>query len=259
MANSVILQARDTGGLSQSSPTHPLKARMNQTKYAKCRCQRCGESIEFPAHGLGLAVKCPHCGQRTTLLAVANAGPGLEPLVSTEAASPGASPGIRETRPKRRRTAPALLALGLAVTAGFLWSHRNWFNPAKVPEHSHELPATTDPPASATNLVSEKAVTSPAVGTSPKSSDDFKPGRILLEKAKGTSLVYAVGVLKNDSDYQRFGVNLELELTDARGNKVGTAKDYRAVLEPRQEWRFRALVLDSRAVSARVAVIREEE
>ncbi len=257
---------------------------MNQTKYAKCRCQRCGESIEFPAHGLGLAVKCPHCGQRTTLLAVANAGPGLEPLVSTEAASPaqaafparapasspeanaspeetapGASPGIRETRPKRRRTAPALLALGLAVTAGFLWSHRNWFNPAKVPEHSRELPATSDPPASATNLVSEKAVTSPAVGTSPKSSDDFKPGRILLEKAKGTSLVYAVGVLKNDSDYQRFGVNLELELTDARGNKVGTAKDYRAVLEPRQEWRFRALVLDSRAVSARVAVIREEE
>jgi len=54
-------------------------------------------------------------------------------------------------------------------------------------------------------------------------------------------------------------VNLELELTDARGNKAGTAKDYRTVIEPRQEWRFRALVLDSKAVSAKVAAIREEE
>jgi hypothetical protein len=31
------------------------------------------------------------------------------------------------------------------------------------------------------------------------------------------------------------------------------------VLEPRQEWRFRALVLDGKAVSAAVAAIREQE
>jgi len=86
----------------------------------------------------------------------------------------------------------------------------------------------------------------------------LKTGSIIIEKAKGSSLIYAVGVLRNDSGHQRFGVNIELELTDARGNKVGTAKDYRAVLEPRQEWRFRALVLDSKAAAATVSSIREE-
>jgi len=92
-----------------------------------------------------------------------------------------------------------------------------------------------------------------------KSLDDLKVGPIKLEKAKGSSLVYAVGVMKNASDFQRFGVTIELEVTDAGGRKVGTAKDYRNVIEPRQEWRFRALVLDSKAVSASVARIREEE
>ena len=88
---------------------------------------------------------------------------------------------------------------------------------------------------------------------------DLKVGPITLEKARGSSLVHAVGVLKNDSDHQRFGVNIELELSDARGNKAGTARDYRTVIEPHQEWRFRALLLDSKAVSARLDRIREEE
>jgi hypothetical protein len=116
----------------------------------------------------------------------------------------------------------------------------------------------------ATNLDAGKtAASAPTNGVATpaaaKSIDDLKVGPITLEKAKGSSLVYAVGVLRNDSSHQRFGVNLELELTDARGNKAGSAKDYRAVLEPRQEWRFRALVLDSKAVSGKVAAIREEE
>ena len=118
--------------------------------------------------------------------------------------------------------------------------------------------------SSATNLEAPKvAASGPTNATAftkaPKSIGDLKVGPITLEKSKGSSLVYAVGVLRNDSAHQRFGVSLELELTDARGNKAGTAKDYRAVLEPRQEWRFRALVLDSKAVSARVAAVREEE
>jgi hypothetical protein len=93
----------------------------------------------------------------------------------------------------------------------------------------------------------------------PKSTDDFKIGAITLEKAKGSSLIYAQGTLRNNSEHQRFGVKLEFELTDARGAVVGAAKDYRAVIEPRQEWRFRALVLDAKAVAARVSSIREDE
>lgn len=92
-----------------------------------------------------------------------------------------------------------------------------------------------------------------------KSIDDLKVGPVKFEKAKGSSLVYAVGLMRNVSDLQRFGVTIELELTDGGGRKVGTARDYRNVLEPRQEWRFRALVLDSKAVAASVSQIREEE
>ena len=112
--------------------------------------------------------------------------------------------------------------------------------------------------ASASAKPAEAEPAAPPAPTSTKSLSDLKPGPITLEKAKGSSLVYAVGILRNDSAHQRFGVNIEIELTDARGSKAGTAKDYRAVLEPRQEWRFRALVLDSKAVVAKVSSIREE-
>jgi len=35
--------------------------------YIKCPCQNCDVLIEFPAHGLGQKVTCPHCGMETTL------------------------------------------------------------------------------------------------------------------------------------------------------------------------------------------------
>ena len=112
-------------------------------------------------------------------------------------------------------------------------------------------------PAGPTNPVATRPP-APSATTVPKSIADLKPGPISLEKAKGSSLVYAVGVLRNDSDHQRFGVTIELDLADLRGNKVGTAKDYRAVIEPRQEWRFRALILDSKAITAKIGSIHEE-
>jgi hypothetical protein len=65
--------------------------------------------------------------------------------------------------------------------------------------------------------------------------------------------------LRNDSDHQRFGIRIEIEVIDSVGNKVGTAKDYRAVLEPRQTWRFRALVLDKRAAAARLVSVDEDQ
>lgn len=35
--------------------------------FVKCLCNNCDASIEFPAHGLGQTVTCPHCGMDTTL------------------------------------------------------------------------------------------------------------------------------------------------------------------------------------------------
>ena len=88
----------------------------------------------------------------------------------------------------------------------------------------------------------------PPTPTRPRSLDYLKVGAISLEK-RG-SLVYAVGVMKNDSDHQRFGVTVELDVLDNLGSRLGAATDYRSVIEPREEWRFRALILHSKAVKA---------
>ncbi len=96
----------------------------------------------------------------------------------------------------------------------------------------------------------------------PKLIGDLKVSQIVLDQpkgAKGSRLVYVTGLLKNDSDHQRLGVRLELELLDAAGNKVGTATDYRQTVEPRATWQFRAIVTDRRATTAKVTAVKEEE
>jgi hypothetical protein len=105
-------------------------------------------------------------------------------------------------------------------------------------------------------------MTPPVVPKGPKLLGDLKVTQVALDQpkgAKGSRLVYVTGVLKNDSDHQRFGVRVELDLLDATTNKVGTATDYRQMLEPRATWQFRALVTDRRTVGARLAGVREDE
>jgi hypothetical protein len=249
---------------------------MSESNHLKCPCQYCGESIEFPVDGLGQTTACPHCGSETVLLVTAaSETPGAPDTVADPSGSPGASffdlgdvdepPSALATNERIAGDEPAgskrkLLWIGLPVLA--LAGTVAFFVLKNQPAQPQA--STVNENGVATNLNAGKtvasaptiAVTTPAAA---KSIDDLKVGPITLEKAKGSSLVYAVGVMRNDSVHQRFGVHLELELTDARGNKAGMAKDYRAVLEPHQEWRFRALVLDSKAVSAKVAAIREEE
>jgi hypothetical protein len=114
--------------------------------------------------------------------------------------------------------------------------------------------STADEPAESSIPIAEAP-------KNPKSIDDLKPGSVTLERAKSGSLVHAVGTIKNTSDQQRFGVRVELELTDANGKPAGKASDYTQVIEPRQEWRFRALVLDpkgARAVAGKVSSIKED-
>lgn len=251
---------------------------MSETSHLKCPCQKCGESIEFPADGIGLSATCPHCGEQTMLFvpvtaetaggsdAVTDSPPVVEPSADPSIESPvadsaasafDASDNVVGNEPlgsKRKLLWIALPLLVLAGTAAFIFKDRL----------ARPQSPMVNENSSATNLETPKVAASaptnvPAPPKVTKSIDDLKVGPITLEKSKGSSLVYAVGVMRNDSSHQRFGLNLELELTDARGNKAGTAKDYRAVLEPRKEWRFRALVLDSKAVSAKVAAIREEE
>jgi len=124
------------------------------------------------------------------------------------------------------------------------------------------VPSPSASPASAPAAATSPAMTSPMVPKGPKLIGDLKVTQVALDQpkgAKGSRLVYVTGVLKNDSDHQRFGVRVEIDLLDATTNKVGTATDYRQMLEPRATWQFRALVTDRRTVGARLAGVKEDE
>jgi len=75
---------------------------------------------------------------------------------------------------------------------------------------------------------------------------------------KGSKLIYVVGALENASAQQRFGVKLELDLLDRTGAKIDSTTDYCETLAARQTWSFRALVHDPRAVTAKLAGIKED-
>lgn len=173
-----------------------------------------------------MAVACPHCGLTTAL-----------PLRETEEALRS---GQRGGGGRRK----AWLILGalpvlLAVAGGAGWLVRQ--RQPKPDTTLGNAPAPAHPPRP------------------PKSSNDLNVAGIALERTAGGGLVYVTGETKNNSDYQRFGVKIELELLDGHGAKVGTATDYSPLIEPRGLWHFKALVLEPKTSSARLANITEEE
>ena len=119
----------------------------------------------------------------------------------------------------------------------------------------------------------------PTTASSAKSIDDLKVSAITLQKRAGSSLVYAIGSVRNESDVQRFGVRVELDLYDRAGTQImvkgkavkanngavtnaivaAKATDYVQVIEPRGQWRFRALVVVPNTASAKLSKVTEEQ
>jgi len=212
---------------------------MSEDGYLKCNCKECGNHIAFPVASLGNTVACPHCGQWTELIV--------------------ASPDLPASAPRARGKLTLGLVLGsagLILTLGVvvLFLMRDRLKSATLPSKQPEMASVlaTNPPLvtnSAKPPVSEKHQKSPG---------DLKFGQVELEKAKVGSLVFAVGTVTNASEFQRFGVQVELDLFGKDGKKLGTAKDYKDVIEPNREWQFHALIPDQRTASARVAAVRED-
>ena len=82
-------------------------------------------------------------------------------------------------------------------------------------------------------------------------------GPVTLEKAENGDLFYAVGVLRNASSRQRFGIKVMLDLLDDQGEKVGSATDYASSILPGKEWKFKALVMER--TTARVELVNVTE
>lgn len=246
---------------------------MTDQPFLKCPCQNCGGAIEFPAQGVGLKIECPHCAQRTVLTDPQTAVPVDSSLVTehVEAQRPAEnSPQVPRTldielRPTRSRAVLFIvLAAGIAALAGGgLWYSKSGPGRSQGQTASGGRPPSTTPAKPGTPSMTSNTGNPAEDGKSPeagdKSLDDLKPGNVTLEKAKSGSLMYAVGTVKNDSPHQRFGVKVEIEFTDAKGRAAGKASDYTQLIEPRQEWRFRALVLDAKAVRGKVVALHEDK
>ena len=210
---------------------------MNENEYLKCSCKECGNHIEFPPAARGTTVACPHCGEWTELVAD--------------------EPAVEETTKSKL---PLLLAaVGVVAVAGavgaflFLRGHAKEVSATPAPVPAKVMAPPTNLPH--TNVAPAKPV---IVEKKEKSLDDLKPGTVNLEKAKVGNLVYAVGTITNVSEYQRFGVKVELDLFNKKGAKIGSTTDYKDVIEPNREWQFHAMVLDPKTTSAKVSSIKEE-
>jgi hypothetical protein len=204
--------------------------KMSRLKYLKGECAHCGGPIGFPADSIGTTANCPHCGQPTELML---ARPKEEPSVP---------------RKTLIWTVVTVLLLGLGLIGAIVALR---IAEKRVPPKPEQAAETGSVPA--TNSSADPDPNNPVVKAG------FRVSAISLEKAQGSSLIYAIGTLTNAANRQRFGVKLELDLLDDAGQKVGSARDYGQTLELHGEWQFKALVVESKAKSAKVASISEQQ
>jgi hypothetical protein len=205
---------------------------MNRRKYLKCECQHCGGHIEFPAETIGTFAPCPHCQQETELVLPR---PPEEPAFSRKALILSLGAII-------------MMILALVVTMLGLGHYK------KLLAQRRAAAASVAPMPVATNLPAAAALAEEGTVQS-----DFRVSRINVDKTAGTSLVYAVGTVKNLLDKQRFGVKVEVDLYNVAGQKIGSARDYQQLLEPGGEWKFKALVVEPKASSAQLSSIQEQQ
>jgi hypothetical protein len=209
--------------------------------FLKGACASCGGHLEFPADGAGQTIACPHCGQSTQLL----------PLQPTSAQA------------GKRRIVLILLVIGvvmLVALAAFQFLNQEKVPAMVVSVTNHVVTPLVLPPS---------PPVTPAVAALKPPASQLQPGEILtnefiitagrLEPTPGSSLVYVTGKVRNPTDRQRFGVKVRFTLFDASGTIIGQATDYQSEIDPQGEWSFKAMVMESKTVKARLSGISEDK
>jgi rRNA maturation protein Nop10 len=196
---------------------------MEPKSYFKSTCTHCGGRIEAPAEGVGIWVHCPHCGEKTQLAAT-----------NPEPPAP----------PKKSKGWAWILLCGfvlVAIAAGvFVW-------------HRAQMPASVQ-------VASKVAFQTTAPAPQPERDlwKGLKPGPVTIEKAPNSRLAYATVTVRNDTDKQRYGVKVTLDVFDPKGEKLGTATDYAQFIDAHKDWSFKALVAFPKATTAKITEISEE-
>lgn len=164
--------------------------------------------------------------------------------------------------PARPKSAKPLTVSLLAVTV-VLIAGVGLILHFKRPFKQPEQPVSVVQPVVLTNApkveVPVVAQTKPSKTPPDMETNDFAVSPVKLEKAPGSTLVYVIGKLRNLSGQTRYGVKLEFGLSDTNHQPVGIATDYHSTLEPYGEWNFRAMILESKAVSAHFRSVKEDQ
>ena len=195
------------------------ESRMNRTKQLTGVCQQCGAPIRFAAELVGTTTQCPRCRQQTELF-----------LAPVEEESPIS----------RKRKIWVIIAIVILVVGVV--------GPLAGLKHFKKLAAGKRAQAAA-------AAGARAAGAAAQAG--FGVSAIALENASGNAPLEAIGTVTNTAGRQRFGVKLEIDLLDALGRRVGSATAYMDRIETGAQWEFRAPVSERKAVSARLASIKE--
>jgi len=186
-------------------------------------CQYCGGPIEFHAEAAGTTADCPHCSQPTDLL--------LE------------SPP-EEGSPLRTKAIVFTIIAVVILVGGLVGASIAVKRAKRMPAEQEDFSSKTSKPV-------------PGVALDQFALDGFSVSPVMLGKGQGSAVVHATGSISNMTCRQRFGVKVEVELYDAAGVKVGVASDYQKVVEAGAEWVYRALVVETKAASAKVITVNE--
>ncbi len=201
---------------------------MSNSEFVKGECRHCRGHIEFPVAASGTTIPCPHCGQPTELI-----GPDL--------------PNKTGVSGRVKLAIAVVLCLTTAALGTIL-----------VMQRSNRSANSVTPPLPAVQSNAPVALAPPKPQPE-EVTNDFAIMPFKLEKTPGSSLVYVTGTIQNDTERQRFGVKVEFSLFDTNDNAIGTATDYQQVIEPHGEWRFKAMVIESKAVTAKFGSIIEAQ
>jgi uncharacterized OB-fold protein len=207
---------------------------MSTNNFVKGECRHCAGHLEFPADAAGETVACPHCGQ------------------PTELAAPVLPNRINSSRRTWLTVAVVVLMVLNGLAAIFFLMKKSGRGTNSETKTSPAAPSNNSAVSVAQSTVQPKWPTEAR-------TNDFAISAIKLEKTPGSSLVYVTGKIRNLSGRQRFGVKVEFGLFDTKDTAAGKATDYQPVLEPNGDWRFKALVMDSKAASARLNSIGEDQ
>jgi ribosomal protein S27E len=220
----------------------------SESEFLKCTCKECGNHIEFPATSARDTVPCPHCGEWTEL------------VTPEDADQEEKTTSIKLTTLLLWVGLPLLVIIGVVVIGRHKTASSHTPTPPPVAVKPVAPPIIKAAPAPTNAEPAVEPVVTQAPGPPrPKSHADLKTSEITLEKSKEGNLSYAVGTVKNDSDHQRFGLRIEVDLISVKGSRIGVAKDYLAILEPHKVWHFHALIAEPKVVAARLASLKEDE